>query len=85
MEGKQGYMLWFYLGEIDNDHEIFKPNGGSFSPTEVFVHDPRPATSEGSYSTTSGYSVDLEVISGLILLDQVLDLVQEAQYPKAIQ
>ena len=27
----------------------------------------------------------LEVISGLILLDQVLDLVPEAQYPKAIQ
>lgn len=54
----KGTCYGFYLGEIDNDHEIFKPNGGSFSPTEVFVHDPRPATSEGSYSTTSGYSVD---------------------------
>ena len=28
----KGTCYGFYLGEIDNDHEIFKPNGGRFSP-----------------------------------------------------
>ncbi len=61
----KGNCYGFYLGEIDNDHQIFMPNGGSFSSTEVFVHDPKPVTSEGSYSTTSGYSVDFGGSIGL--------------------
>ena len=47
----------FYLGKVESTHDILKPNRSKFTPSEVYVHDPTPATSQDSYSVSSGYSV----------------------------
>ena len=47
----------FYLKEIESENYILKPNGEKMFDG-VTVHDPSPTTSEGSSTTTSGYSVN---------------------------
>lgn len=47
----------FYLKEIECEHNLYKPDGRMMYDG-VSLHDPTPTTSEGSTTTTSGYSVN---------------------------
>ncbi len=81
----KGTCYGFYLGEIDNDHEIFKPNGEASHQLKSLCMILDLRLLKVRIVQLRDIVLILEVISGLILLDQVLDLVPEAQYPKAIQ
>lgn len=81
----KGTCYGFYLGEIDNDHEIFKPMVEASHQLKSLCMILNLRLLKVRIVQLRDIVLILEVISGLILLDQVLDLVQEAQYPKAIQ
>lgn len=62
-QGKSKY-YGFYLGCIDNAHQICDANG-ALSLEKAGVHNPTPLTSTGSTNVTSGYSIDFGGSLGL--------------------